>query len=266
MFRIVVSDLDGTLLSKNHRIEIFTKKILQRVIKKGIHFIFATGRHHIDVKKIQNDLKIKTYMITSNGARIHDNFGNLIFSHDFEESIVRELASMFYKDKKISTNIFRDKEWFISKEEINRKDFFFESSFNYKIYKNGKLPNYLGVCKIYFTCHDPKYLLKIERFLKINLEDKINVSFSLPICLEIMPKGVCKGKSLKKVIKILGYQMKDCISFGDGMNDIEMLSSTGKGCIMKNGHKRLKEKLPHLEIIGTNEEQAVAKYLKKIFL
>ena len=64
----------------------------------------------------------------------------------------------------------------------------------------------------------------------------------------------------------MGYSLKDCIAFGDGMNDAEMLSMAGKGCIMGNAHQRLKDLHPELEVIGLNADDAVPHYLRELFL
>ena len=50
------------------------------------------------------------------------------------------------------------------------------------------------------------------------------------------------------------------------MNDAEMLSMAGKGCIMGNAHQRLKDLHPELEVIGTNADNAVPNYLRKLYL
>jgi hydroxymethylpyrimidine pyrophosphatase-like HAD family hydrolase len=50
------------------------------------------------------------------------------------------------------------------------------------------------------------------------------------------------------------------------MNDLEMLSMAGKGCIMRDAHQRLKDMLPELEVIGSNVDNAVPHYLRKMFL
>ena len=94
----------------------------------------------------------------------------------------------------------------------------------------------------------------------------INVSFSTLTCLEVMAGGVSKGHALEAVAKKLGYSLKDCIAFGDGMNDAEMLSMAGKGCIMGSAHQRLKDLHPELEVIGTNADDAVPHYLRKLYL
>jgi len=122
-----------------------------------------------------------------------------------------------------------------------------------------------GICKVYFTSNDYYRLLTLEKILKERWKDRINVSFSLTTCLEVMAKDISKGYALNQVVKLLGYNLKDCISFGDGMNDKEMLEMTGKGCIMSNAHQRLKNKLPLLEIIGSNEDEAVPHYLYTMY-
>jgi len=81
-----------------------------------------------------------------------------------------------------------------------------------------------------------------------------------------MAGGVSKGHALDQVAKTLGYSLLDAISFGDGMNDKEMLTMAGKGCIMSNSHQRLKDLLPELEVIGTNADEAVARWLRKMYL
>jgi len=64
----------------------------------------------------------------------------------------------------------------------------------------------------------------------------------------------------------MGYSLSACIAFGDGMNDLEMLSMSGKGCLMENAFPRLKSALPDSEVIGSNADDAVAHYLRTKFL
>ena len=63
-----------------------------------------------------------------------------------------------------------------------------------------------------------------------------------------------------------GYALSDCIAFGDGMNDVEMLSAAGKGLVMATAHDRVKAALPDHEVIGSHAEEAVARYLEKHLL
>ncbi|WP_406706065.1 sugar/pyridoxal phosphate phosphatase YigL [Sodalis sp.] len=265
MFHIVASDLDGTLLSPAHRLTPYTKQTLQLLTARGIHFVFATGRHHVDVAQMRANLEIDAYMITSNGARVHNTAGELIFSHNLDEDIAAELFSVVHQDPKILTNVFRNDEWFMNRNRADQEDFFRESTFKYQVYQQGALPTD-GICKVYFTCDDHQRLLVLEEALNARWGDRVNVSFSLPVCLEVMAGGVSKGHALRQVAGLLGYQLKDCISFGDGMNDQEMLAMAGKGCIMQNAQQRLKDTLPTLDVIGSNEDDAVSRYLRTMYL
>ncbi len=265
MYHIVASDLDGTLLSPDHRLTPYTKETLKLLTARDIHFVFATGRHYIDVSQMRDNLEIDAFMITSNGARVHNTAGELIFSHNVDENIAGELFAVKYSDPDILTNVYRNDEWYLSRPRPEERRYFKESVFNYTVFEPGMLATD-GISKVFFTCEDAEKLLPLERAIIARWGDRVNVSFSFPTCLEVMAGGVSKGHALEAVAKLLGYSLKSCIAFGDGLNDKEMLTMAGKGCIMCNAHKRLKDLLPDLEVIGCNAEDAVPHYLHRLFL
>ena len=265
MYHVVASDLDGTLLSPDHLLTPYAKETLKLLTAEGVNFVFATGRHHIDVGQIRDNLEIKAYMITSNGARVHDTDGNLVFSHDLDHDIAQDLFGVVHTNPDIVTNVYRGDQWFMNRHRPEEMKYFKEAVFNYSLFEPGLLEAD-GVSKVFFTCDSHEKLLPLEQALLARWGDRVNVSFSTLTCLEVMAGGVSKGHALEAVSKAMGYCLKDCISFGDGMNDAEMLSMAGKGCIMGNAHQRLKDLLPELEVIGTNADNAVPHYLRKMFL
>ena len=72
MYPVVVSDLDGTLLNKQHQLSPRTKEVITQLSERGVKFVFATGRHFLDVEQIRAQLGIDMYLITSNGAMVHN--------------------------------------------------------------------------------------------------------------------------------------------------------------------------------------------------
>ena len=97
-FKAVVSDLDGTLLNANHVIGDFTIEILNKLEQKGVDIILATGRNHTDVSSILGKIGAEhAVMITSNGARVRDLKGNLIYSNSLPEEIVLELYKIPFR-------------------------------------------------------------------------------------------------------------------------------------------------------------------------
>lgn len=268
MYRIVASDLDGTLLNPDHRLSDYTKEILQALRQQQIHFVFATGRHHIDVAQMRDNVGIDAYMITSNGARVHSSDGALILSQSIQHDIAVELAQIAMHDPLVLTHIYRGDDWLINKEDAYSLSFFEESSFRYQLF-NPKDFLTDDIAKMYFTTIDDNqhtHLACLKRQIEDRLSDSVSLAFSTVNCLEVMAAGVSKGMALDYVATLLGYKLTDTIAFGDGMNDYEMLFMAGKGCIMQNAPKILKTQLPHLEVIGSNAHDAVPHYLENLFL
>ena len=77
----------------------------------------------------------------------------------------------------------------------------------------------------------------------------------------MLPVGCNKGAALTVLTQHLGLSLRDCMAFGDAMNDREMLGSVGSGFIMGNAMPQLRAELPHLPVIGHCRNQAVSHYL-----
>ncbi len=265
MYKITASDLDGTLLTSDHKIPPFTQKVLTQLHEQGKTFIFATGRHHADVNKIREQLGIPAFMITSNGACVHNAENAVIFQQHMLPEVVAEIINMAKHDPDIIINIYRKDDWL-----LNQKD----STVNYEneniahTFFDIDNPPVDEVAKIFFTRPDKNHdkLVIWEEKFKAKFADSATVTFSAPYCLEIMAAGVSKGHALDAVAKMHGYQLQDCIAFGDGMNDLEMLTMAGKGLLMGTAHHKVKMALPDHEQIGCSDDQAVAHYLVKHLL
>lgn len=264
---IVASDLDGTLLAPNHQLSEFTKQTLQALHQKGFTFIFATGRHHVDVAGIRQLAGIPAYMITSNGARVHDQHDNLMYSKNVPQELVQPVIDVFKQNPDIFVHIYQDESWLLNKEDETLRDFHEESGFSYQVFDVNNAPTE-GVAKIFFThpAQDHELLAQFEGRLNDIFGDKLNVAFSTPWCLEVMAAEVSKGDALKAVAESLNLTLDNCIAFGDGMNDVEMLSMAGKGLVMGTSHKKVFNALPNNTVIGSNAEDAVAHYLREHLL
>ncbi|WP_413113077.1 Cof-type HAD-IIB family hydrolase [Thaumasiovibrio sp. DFM-14] len=260
MYKIIASDLDGTLLTPEHEIAPYSREILCQLHERGEHFVFATGRHHLDVARIRENVGIPAYMITSNGARVHDANDNLIFAANVDAEIVVSLIEMVKDDPNLLIHLYQGDKWLISKESEELRTYHKESGFSYELFDINTPPTN-DIAKIFITYPDHEYLATYESRFNAAFTDQASIAFSTPWCLEVMGQGVSKGAALDAVAALKGYTLKDCIAFGDGMNDKEMLEMAGKGLIMGTAHDKLKQALPTLDVIGSNREEAVAHYL-----
>lgn len=275
-FQVVLSDLDGTLLNSKHDFSHFTKKVVQEVKKQNKEFIIATGRHHIDVQGLLKKLGIKTTIITSNGARIHDEKGNLLFKENIKEEVAKEILQSFDYEKypNLRVNVYKDDKWYTSKPISKRLEEFHKTTVFHSEHKDlSQLDSYEGIIKIFFfsenssglpnsnLAEDRKNLYEIESSILSKHAQGLVITAPSANTIEINSSLATKGQAMKKVLNSKNISLSEAIAFGDGFNDLDMLQEAGKALIMGNAHYTLKEALPDLEVIETCDEDAVAKYV-----
>lgn len=259
--KIVASDLDGTLLAPDHQLSELSKQTLKKLHDNGYAFIFATGRHHIDVASIREQVGIPAYMITSNGARVHDTNDKLVYSKNVDSQYVQAIIDLVKQNRDILINLYQDDQWLLDREDESLRVFHKDSDFNYAVFDVNNAPN-TGIAKIFLIHSDHELLTTYETMINKQYGDKLSVAFSTPECLEVMGTSVSKGFALDSVAQSLGYSLQECIAFGDGMNDVEMLSMVSKGLVMETAHEKVKHALPNNTVIGSHANDAVAEYLK----
>lgn len=263
MFKVVVSDLDGTLLNKQHQISARTRETVRRLVEQGIKFVVATGRHHVDVRSFRDALDLDIYLITSNGAVVHDKQGNLVFNQPLPAEIAAELIAL-ERDPAIHLNVYQGDEWIVEEEQPWLLQFHDESGFTYRLVDDLKQEPMEKINKVFYIGDHDK-LVHIEAELNQRYGDALNVTFSLPDCLEVMHADVNKGNAVRAVLAQHNLEMSEAVAFGDGMNDFEMLTMVGRGIVMGNAHDRLKMALPAYEQTLTSDEDGVAVYLETLF-
>lgn len=264
MYKLVISDLDGTLLNENHLLSEYTKKAIEKLNEKGVPFFLATGRHFLDLFDLKKELKLpETYSISCNGARVHGPNGELLISHNIDDDVANQVLNLDL-DSEISHSVFTDDKIYIFDEkeltaygERQHMPFELVNKENFKVKKP---------IKWFYHCENHEKLLSLDKVIKEKWGNHVDTMFSMEQCLEIMPKYVSKGYAIKEIAKLENINIDEIIAFGDGFNDLEMLSIVEKGCIMGNASEKLKNALPNNEIIGLNHEDAVAKYLEKLYL
>ncbi|HEY1195783.1 Cof-type HAD-IIB family hydrolase [Flavobacterium sp.] len=257
--KVVISDLDGTLLNPQHRISDYTKSIFQELHNQGYLIVVATGRHHLDAMAIIDKMEIPVYLVSSNGARIHSPNKEELFSFNLDSDVVKAALNVEI-DPEITVVLFKENIWQTNKWNEKLNSFQEELKYHPELVDYKTLEDFSSI-KIFFSCPDHEKLVKLKDAILANSSEHLHHAFSLPTCLEFMDKSIDKAVSIEKVLEKEGFTLQEAVSFGDGYNDVQMLSASGKGLIMGNAPASLKEELSDLEVIETNAEDGVAKYI-----
>ncbi|WP_199153610.1 Cof-type HAD-IIB family hydrolase [Chromobacterium sp. ASV23] len=261
-YRFIASDLDGTLLDVHHAVDPLTADTLQRLERRGVQFAIATGRHYLDVKGIRQALGVRAHLITSNGARVHDPDNALIHRQDIDAELVRQMAQPEFAAGAI-VNFYLDDEWLISEPSQALLDMHRDSGMVYRVCDLGRHDGARVGKVLYIAPH--AHLLEVERKLRARFGDRLYITFSLDHCLEVMAAGVSKGHALQLVLDRLAIPASECLAFGDGQNDIELLQAAGHPRLMGNAHPRLRRELPHARQIASHADSGVARHLRELF-
>jgi len=108
---------------------------------------------------------------------------------------------------------------------------------------------------------DPEDMKKAETDLAGIMKGRMDVFRSAPFFVELVPMGIDKAESLKRLLAIMGIGTENLMSFGDGYNDISMIKLAGMGIAMENAAQEVKEAADYVTL--SNEEDGVAAALKK---
>lgn len=263
-FKVIITDLDGTLLNNEHQISEYTKTVFQQLHDENYLIIVATGRHHLDAMPLLDDLGCPFYLVTSNGARIHSPAKELIYSFDIKSDAIKSILDLDISPD-FTTVLFKEKVWQSNKE--NKKLNSFQTVMNYpnEIVDFASVKD-LSAIKLLFTHNDHYKLVQLQNEIMKDHSDEFHSAFSLPFCLEFMDKSVDKSTAIAKILDIENHTFEQCVAFGDGFNDEQMLIAAGKSLIMENAVENFKNKLSHFEVISSNENDGVARYLAALLL
>lgn len=284
MIKIIATDLDGTLLDENHRLNKITYEALLKAQAKGIRIIIASGRDYTGVKSALNTFELKCDYVVASGAELLDQNGKLLhfipMSYDSIEEIVNRVGNLpisirfcgrgkdyvIAKKQDIPQLLLQDYKLFNSKqtdEEILESPFYkrmLDKIVCVNCVEELKQKETL-IHKVFVSAQDDSLIHKVEEMLA-DITDVVSASSFLNNT-EITHIDAQKGPVLKKYIEELGYTMDEVMVFGDSMNDYSMLSMDfGMTVAMENGMEEIKKVAKY--ITKSNRENGVAYMIEKV--
>ena len=111
--------------------------------------------------------------------------------------------------------------------------------------------------------HNADYLDQIEATIKNDLKN-YQVVRTCPRMLEITPKNISKGQTLRRYMEEAGLSKDEVIAFGDGENDVDMFKAAGISVAMDNAEERIKKEATY--VTCANTQSGVAKALYRFVL
>lgn len=261
-YKLIVTDMDGTLLNGDHQISEKNKAALKYASEKGINVAIATGRIYESTIKYAKELGIKTPIICCNGALIKESSGEIIYESIIDNHICNKIIDVLEKNN-IYYQCFTDDTIFTTHINEWLRKYQMQEDLNIKIIESDNIKEKIigkNILKFLVIESNLELLCKVEEDLK-NIED-IELTKSFFDNIEVMKKGVNKGSAVESLGKYLGIDKSEIITFGDNHNDLSMIKYAGMGIAMGNAENIVKENANF--ITCKNTEDGVAKALNEI--
>lgn len=242
-YKMIVLDLDDTLLMEDHTISPLTKRTLIKAQEEGIYVVLASGRPTYAMRELANELELHqfgSYIVSFNGGKVTNCKTNAtIFSSTVRSKDVKDLYDI---SKKESVHIHTYVGDVIVTEKNNPYTTIEADITGLPVIE---VEDFVAAVteepvKLLMV-EDPEILKSLERKLQRTLSDRFSVVRSKPYFLEFTEKGVTKGTSLDFLIKQLDIKREEVIAVGDSYNDQAMIEFAGLGVAMGNAPEDIKE-------------------------
>ncbi|WP_110687955.1 HAD family hydrolase [Salinicola aestuarinus] len=260
---LIVSDLDSTLLNAEHRIDDLTRETLRKLSAQGHVIALASGRHYRDIALFRRRLEIPAWLISSNGAYVHDPEDNLV-SEALVPPTQAEALTALPRPRDVRLNLYTRERWLIDAEAPALLKLHATTGFTYEVADLAAAAVGEPVSKVLYI-GEPSALAPIEQTLRERFAESLHVTYSAADSLEIMGQGVNKAMALTRVLAALDMEPTQTLAFGDNFNDVEMLTLSGHAFVVDNAHPRVIDQLPQATRIGAHNELGVARALRAFF-
>lgn len=277
MIKLIVSDMDGTLLAHDSSISKGNIEAIRYAQSKGVQFAIATGRDYSSLKGILEAHDLKCFSILGNGAQFCNENGEILSSAYFPKKCFKQVLQIF-DELKIHYMIFTANGFYSTAEPNVVRDAFIDRCVvqfkrkreDYlddgcnqdmacmKLKKIGDLDDFINssidIIKVEAFNNDVSLIEKAKE--KLQEIDGIAYLSSFDDNIEVTDKAAQKGLILENVIEELGYSKDEVMVLGDGLNDITFFERFKYSFAPGNANETIKAMA--YQVVGACEEDGVS--------
>ena len=251
--KMVVTDLDGTLLQSDHSISPTDKETLERLGSLDVCRVAATGRNLFKVRQVLNEDSPFDYVIVSSGAGIIDWKS---------QKLIRALSIPAETTGEIIQFLIRERQNFkVSRELPDNHNFAWWESYECPELKryvehHSKMGDAVKVDPgmpfiasqiLMFFANESNQFEEVKEMIQSTFPGLSIIRTTSPLdpgytWMEIFPKGVSKAHGIEEICRITGIARENTLGIGNDFNDLEMLDFTHLSYVVENAPEELKIK------------------------
>lgn len=261
MIKLIASDMDGTLLDEKGDLNPEFFNILKELKEKNIKFAVSSGRQYYNLLNKFSKAKEDIIYIAENGTYIVQE-GKELYSNLLPKETVLSLIEDSRKLEQCEIVLCGKHSAYVEKDYA---EFIKEVETYYYKYEVVEDLTKVEDDILKFTLCDFKGAAEnSDKVLGPLWSEKLQVTVSGKIWLDIINKGANKGVAIKNLQDRFNISFEETMVFGDYFNDLEMLTSAFHSYAMENAPEEVKNYARF--IAPSNSEQGVLKVIKEKIL
>lgn len=262
--KMIVLDIDGTIMDGNFQISERIKKTIQLCLEKNIKITLATGRMHDAAVPIAKEIGLCGPIISYQGSIIKEVIGNKTLLNESIEFATAIKAINELRQFEGQINFFTENQLISEKITPLLREYAEKRAINFKTVSSfEKLKNFSPI-KLLFINNDAQKLKQIKKYMREKFPKILNIFQSTDYFCEIVGPNATKGNAIQFLAKLWNIELSQILAIGDQENDIEMLKTAGVSVAMGNAIKEVKEITTY--ITDTVEMGGAATAIEKIAL
>lgn len=245
-YKLLVIDVDGTVVDGNGTISVEDQKALAGVMAKGIMVSLSTGRAIKACRKVLNSLSLDGYHIFFDGALVSDPFQyKEVYCQPIEGDLVKQ-AVQFARSNDIYLELYTENQFFAEKEN-------WSDDVHYNFF--GVEPTITDFNGIWQRERIIKAEMVVRDRVEKNKSDLFRTEFNGRLrfsiarspafpditFINVINIAVSKGEALNRLASFLDISTNEIIAIGDGLNDISLFETAGLAVAMGNAFPQLKK-------------------------
>jgi Cof subfamily protein (haloacid dehalogenase superfamily) len=249
---LVVSDVDGTLLTKDKTLTEGARRAVRRLEESGVGFTITSSRPTIGMRFLIEPLQITLPVGAFNGSSIVDAQLNPIEQHLIPASAVQRSIDVL-DEFGVDVWLFTNEQWLarsgdgayvpLEKRTI-KADPIIVPDFT---------PYLSSACKLVGACADAALLQRCEAAMQKAMGAQATAVRSQSYYLDVTPPGCDKGTFVQAMAKRLGVSTGAVATIGDMQNDLAMFRTSGISIAMGNATDDVKKLATHVTTSNADE-------------
>lgn len=270
--KLILTDLDGTLLRDDKSLSPANRAALVRAAAQGAEVVVATGRFFGGIPRELLELPFLRYFILMNGAKVYDRREDRVLYRSEIPLAQAERVMDLLEPLDCTVDCYQNDVGWMERRYFDHLDYYVTDPVSRAMVRSHRRPvddlraqvraggNTVQKMQAYFPHLElrPRVMALLRREVPGVVQ-----SVSLPTNLELNAAGATKGAALAALCRALGVDPLDTAAFGDGTNDVSMLAAAGVGVAMANGAPETRQAADLVTV--SNQEDGVALVLDRWF-